>query len=251
VGLKKVRPGTWLTLVVVLVLGLVSYFALPEGGSHDIRLSLAAACLAAGLLGFELRGNKVRKSGTGSSDQPQASKGHWWTEPDRFFRVLSKIVLSLVMVGLLVVSGWVLVHTFLEPFNVFVGQHDFATLLADVINGALLIVILIEIVEAIREQIVHRERLRPRLVRNLLVIGIVSAVRHLLTAGAELSLIKPTDHAHLGLLQEVAVNAVVVILLTGVWVLTFKLTRTVGEIQEEEKPDDVGVKTWSDLLFRS
>jgi uncharacterized membrane protein (DUF373 family) len=56
------------------------------------------------------------------------------------------------------------------------------------LNNGLLIFIILELVETVRQQVRARERLYRDLVRNFLVIGIVSSVRHLLAVGAQITL---------------------------------------------------------------
>jgi hypothetical protein len=149
------------------------------------------------------------------------------------FQSLYRLIVGTVLVGviimLIIAAGWVFVVAAPQAFHHYsrtqsglvpLNNTDFVGKLTSVINAALLIVILLELVETVRVQLRQKERLYPDLVRNFLVIGIVSEIRHMLTTGAELSLLAPTQYleTHHQLLTDLGINAgVVVALTTGLW----------------------------------
>ena len=94
---------------------------------------------------------------------------------------LEDIVHYAVVVILLAVAGVVLWHTGTELLG---EHHEFATRVTEAINGVLFVIILMEL---LRTVLAHFEggglQLQP-----FLIIGIISAVRHILTIGARLTL---------------------------------------------------------------
>jgi class 3 adenylate cyclase len=135
-------------------------------------------------------------------------------------RVRDEIMLKVVMwsfrgLGILVI---------LSALNRFrINGFSFSSDFAPIISDGLLVLIIMEIVETIRQQITARERLSVVLVKNFLVLGIVSEVRHLLALGAELSgfLTLNLHHqaaaatllTHRALLWDLAANGLVVAIL--------------------------------------
>jgi hypothetical protein len=119
----------------------------------------------------------------------------------------------LLFVGL---GGGVLYEAVAKPIQDRFWANGLAKDFGLIISNGLLIVIIMEIVETIRQQILANERLNERLIKNFLVIGIVSAIRHLLAVGAELSFLGKSGSElpqHPGLLWELAINGLVVALL--------------------------------------
>jgi hypothetical protein len=97
------------------------------------------------------------------------------------------------------------------------GKHNGIEVIVSTINYVLLAFIVLELAETAREQLKSLDKRAGRfgLVDNLLVIGILSSVRHMLTIGAEIaaptaSTINPTVR-----LEELAVNIVAVVVLIG------------------------------------
>lgn len=154
------------------------------------------------------------------------------------YRGLVAAMLVFVMLGLGALAGWVFAHALgqiltpapavsappatngpLAELEAALNPPVFIVRLTDVLNAALLIVIIVELIETVYQQARYKERLYPALVRNFLVIGIVSGVRHLLTTGAQLSLISTQDQSQQPqLVRELLVTAIVVLLLTsGLW----------------------------------
>ena len=112
-----------------------------------------------------------------------------------------------VAVLLLVIAGIVLYRTCTDLFS---SGGDFPTRVTDAINGVLFVVIVLELIETVLS---HFEgggfQLQP-----FLVIGIISAVRHILTVGARLSLSGEASSVAYSRAQvELGVNAGVVLAL--------------------------------------
>ena len=112
-----------------------------------------------------------------------------------------------VAVLLLVIAGIVLYRTCTDLLS---SGADFPTRVTDAINGVLFVVIVLELIETVLS---HFEgggfQLQP-----FLVIGIISAVRHILTVGARLSLSgEGSSIAYSRAQVELGVNAGVVLAL--------------------------------------
>ncbi|GAC1307358.1 MAG: hypothetical protein NVSMB16_03610 [Acidimicrobiales bacterium] len=112
-----------------------------------------------------------------------------------------------VAVLLLVIAGIVLYRTCADLLS---SGADFPTRVTDAINGVLFVVIVLELIETVLS---HFEgggfQLQP-----FLVIGIISAVRHILTVGARLSLAgEGSSVAYSRAQVELGVNAGVVLAL--------------------------------------
>lgn len=113
-------------------------------------------------------------------------------------------LIELLMVTLLAVAVVVLGHTVVQSLH----AGPFSIRVTEAINSVLLIVILVELRETIRHQAHKTTDNDAVLTKNFLVIGMVSAIRHLLTLGAQLSLIPedaPFVH-HEVLMLEIALN---------------------------------------------
>jgi uncharacterized membrane protein (DUF373 family) len=135
---------------------------------------------------------------------------------ERVLRPLSwaEDVVHYVVALLLVAIAVVVLYRTVNDFST--SAHLFPSGVTDAINGVLFVIIVMEI---LRTVLAHFEgggfQLKP-----FLVIGIISAVRHILTVGAQLSLAGPgtTTHLHNSLL-ELGVNAGVVLALVIALVL--------------------------------
>ncbi len=102
-------------------------------------------------------------------------------------------------------------------------DHDFPALSQVVISNVLLIFIVLELIEIAREQIrsyqdnkrkgLFSPRLGKTLLRMLLIVGVLSSVRHLLTVGAQLT--TSTEPPRSIKLWELGVTAGAVLLLVG------------------------------------
>ncbi len=100
------------------------------------------------------------------------------------------LVLVALTVGALVLLG-LAGYVFYNILHFALHHHGrhFQDVVADIINEILLVFIIVELVETAYHQV--REgiggALGKKLVKKLLIIGLLSSVRHLLTIGAELS----------------------------------------------------------------
>lgn len=115
-----------------------------------------------------------------------------------FFHVILAALLVIIAVGALGVTVWRVVTT--QPF--------FPTGMIQAINDILFIVIILEIVRTI----IARFTDGVFQLQNFLVIGVIAAVRHILTVGASLTLEpdKPQQDFERGLL-ELGVNTLIVL----------------------------------------
>ncbi len=132
---------------------------------------------------------------------------------------------ALVLVGVAVV---VLVKSVLDLLE---GHEEFATLVTDVINSILFVIIVMEI---LRTVIAHFDDAGLQL-KPFLIIGIISAVRHILTVGAQASL-GAAEHGPDEFRQaqvELGVNATVVIALVVGLVLVWRSERVAGESETD------------------
>jgi uncharacterized membrane protein (DUF373 family) len=119
---------------------------------------------------------------------------------------------------------------------------------ARLLGDALLIVIVVEIIETVRQQLRAVERIRHKLVRDVLLVGIVAAVRHLLYVGAVLSLVQsnsgaqpvrllPVGVSRGELVLELGVSCAVVLALVVCWVLVDHQVQRVRAFQEPPAAD--------------
>ena len=123
-------------------------------------------------------------------------------------------VVAIVLVG---VAGVVLVHSVQEAFDG--GPDSFAEQVTSVINSILFVIIVMEI---LRTVVAHFDDAGLQL-KPFLIIGIISAVRHILTVGAQVSLGGQHDPEHFRQTQiELGVNAAVVIALVLGLVLVWR-----------------------------
>jgi uncharacterized membrane protein (DUF373 family) len=100
--------------------------------------------------------------------------------PVRAIDLIETLAHYLIAILLLVIAGRVLWHAVEE---IVTQRHDFAEQVIRGINDILLVVIMLEL---LRTVVAHLETSDFQL-RSFLVIGIISAVRHILAVGAELT----------------------------------------------------------------
>jgi uncharacterized membrane protein (DUF373 family) len=99
----------------------------------------------------------------------------------RLIDLLEDAVHYLVVILLLVIAGVVLYHTSTEMFH---AHRSYATRVVDGIDGVLFVVIIMELLHTVVAHFNSEDfQLQP-----FLIIGIISAVRHLLSVGAHLTL---------------------------------------------------------------
>jgi uncharacterized membrane protein (DUF373 family) len=98
-----------------------------------------------------------------------------------FFALMEDLAHYAISVLLVIVAGYVLFHTAAQL--IMRGSADYATRTTDAINGILLVIIITEILSTV---IAHFNEEGFQL-KPFLIIGIISAVRHILTIGAQLS----------------------------------------------------------------
>jgi uncharacterized membrane protein (DUF373 family) len=123
-------------------------------------------------------------------------------------------VVAIVLVG---VAGVVLVHSVIDSFDS--GNGPFAEQVTSVINSILFVIIVMEI---LRTVVAHFDDAGLQL-KPFLIIGIISAIRHILTVGAQVSLGGEHDAEHFRQTQiELGVNAAVVIALVLGLVLVWR-----------------------------
>lgn len=123
-------------------------------------------------------------------------------------------VVAIVLVG---VAGVVLVHAVFDSFST--DHETFAEQVTSVINTILFVIIVMEI---LRTVVAHFDDAGLQL-KPFLIIGIISAVRHILTVGAQVSLggnHSPDDFRHTQI--ELGVNAAVVMALVLGLVLVWR-----------------------------
>lgn len=132
---------------------------------------------------------------------------------------------ALVLVGVAIV---VLVKSVTDLFTT---HHEFAVVVTDVINSILFVIIVMEI---LRTVIAHFDDAGLQL-KPFLIIGIISAVRHILTVGAQASLgaaqHNQEDFSHSQV--ELGVNAAVVMALVLGLVLVWRSERLSGDVETD------------------
>jgi hypothetical protein len=124
------------------------------------------------------------------------------------------------MIGLLIAAA----AAFVSASASLLGQTPWPWLGAIVpawLNAALLTFIILELAHTVREQI-EEPRLSRGLVCDLLAIGVLSSVRHLLAAGATLTIDQGQGNLinwenRRGEILELAVSAVIVLFLVIGW----------------------------------
>lgn len=143
--------------------------------------------------------------------------------------VAEDVVHYAVALLLIVVAAVVLGHSLGDFFG---GEHDnFAARVTSVINSVLFVIIVMEI---LRTVIAHFDDAGLQL-KPFLIIGIISAVRHILTVGAQISLTAEADAEHFRRTQtELGVNAAVVLALVFGLVLIWRSERAAAEQAETD-----------------
>ena len=118
-----------------------------------------------------------------------------------------------VAVLLTAVAGYVLYQT---THDFLSSGPDFAVRVSSVINGVLFVIIVMEILQTVMAHFGNEGfQLKP-----FLIIGIISAVRHILTVGAQQSLgLEGTNEAFRRAQIELGVNAAVTFALVAALVL--------------------------------
>jgi uncharacterized membrane protein (DUF373 family) len=131
---------------------------------------------------------------------------------------------------LVIVAVVVMVHSLAEFFDS--GQHPiFAERVTGVINSVLFVIIVMEI---LRTVVAHFDDAGLQL-KPFLIIGIISAVRHILTVGAQVSLGGQDDPTHFRQTQmELGVNAAVVLALVVGLVMIWRSERSAMEDAETD-----------------
>jgi len=127
-----------------------------------------------------------------------------WVKPDFVFRLGEDLVHYAVAAVLLVLAMIVLYNTLDQLLS---HGTAYATRVIDCINGVLLVVIVMELLHTV---LAHFERGGFQL-QPFLIIGIISAVRHILTIGARLTLTDVSGDAFRHSQIELGVNSGVVL----------------------------------------
>jgi uncharacterized membrane protein (DUF373 family) len=131
-------------------------------------------------------------------------------------RIGEDLIHYAVALVLLAVAGIVLYHT---AYDLATTNVRFDVAATTAINGVLFAIIVIEVMRTV---VAHFERGGLQL-QPFLIIGIISAVREILTVGARLSLHEPTPALVHTALLELGVNAAVVVGLALALVLIRRL----------------------------
>jgi uncharacterized membrane protein (DUF373 family) len=143
--------------------------------------------------------------------------------------VCEDVVHYAVSLLLIVVAAVVMVHSlrdFLDP-----GHDTFPERVTSVINSVLFVIIVMEI---LRTVVAHFDDAGLQL-KPFLIIGIISAVRHILTVGAQASLGGEGGDAHFNHSQiELGVNAAVVLALVLGLVMIWRSERTAADGAETD-----------------
>jgi uncharacterized membrane protein (DUF373 family) len=129
-------------------------------------------------------------------------------------------VVAVVLIG---AAGVVLYHT---AYDFVTSKQQFAVAATTAVNNVLFAIIVIEVMRTV---VAHFERGGLQL-QPFLIIGIISAVREILTVGARLSLSEPTTTLVHNALLELGVNAAVVVGLALSLVLIRRLAGMADEV---------------------
>jgi uncharacterized membrane protein (DUF373 family) len=127
-----------------------------------------------------------------------------WVTPDFVFRVGEDLVHYAVAAVLLVLAVMVLYNTIDQLVS---EGTTFASRIIDCINGVLFVIIVMELLHTV---LAHFERGGFQL-QPFLIIGIISAVRHILTIGARLTLTDVSGDVFRHSQIELGVNSGVVL----------------------------------------
>jgi uncharacterized membrane protein (DUF373 family) len=127
------------------------------------------------------------------------------------FAGVENVIYIGVAVVLLGIAGILLYRTVVDAFS---DELGFTQTITAAVNGVLFVVIVLEIYETVRGHLEGKGfQLRP-----FLIIGVISAVRHILLIGAQ-SLSNASSEAFNHSQIELAVNAAVAFVLVGALVL--------------------------------
>lgn len=141
-------------------------------------------------------------------DRGSTSGARWSAWPLGVLAWAEDLVHYIVALVLVALAAGVLVQTVSDFFRT--GSHPFATRVTSVVNGVLFVIIVMEILSTV---VAHFKNAGFQL-KPFLIIGIISAVRHVLTIGAQLSLQAETSNSAFRRTQiELGVNAAVVLAL--------------------------------------
>jgi len=145
-------------------------------------------------------------------------------------QVAEDVVHYLVALLLIGVAGAVLARAVMDFFEH--TDHSFPERVTSVINSVLFVIIVMEI---LRTVVAHFDDAGLQL-KPFLIIGIISAVRHILTVGAQVSLGASEDTPdHFRRAQtELGVNAAVVMALVLGLVLVWRSERTTPDAPETD-----------------
>jgi uncharacterized membrane protein (DUF373 family) len=144
-------------------------------------------------------------------------------------QVSEDIVHYAVAMLLVAVAAVVLVRSVMDFLNG--GDHVFSERITGVINSVLFVIIVMEI---LRTVVAHFDDAGLQL-KPFLIIGIISAVRHILTVGAQVSLGGGEDPTHFRQTQmELGVNAAVVLALVVGLVMIWRSERTAVDEAETD-----------------
>jgi uncharacterized membrane protein (DUF373 family) len=125
----------------------------------------------------------------------------------------------------LVVIGTIVLFVSMSDF--FRHQEDFAERVTHAVNGVLFVIIVMEI---LRTVLAHFDDAGLQL-EPFLIIGIVSAVRHILTVGAQISLgSRASDTEFRHTMIELGTNAIVVLVLVVGLVLVRRPRASTDEV---------------------
>lgn len=160
---------------------------------------------------------------------------------------VGETAIFLFVIVVLLGAVWV---TCLDAWSTFWAPEKLPVQLvaARLLGDALLIVIVVEIIESIRQQLRTAVRIRHKLIHSFLLVGIVAAIRHLLYVGALLSLVQSNSGAQqvrllpIGvsrgeLVLEFGVSCAVALALVVCWVLVDRQVRRVPASQEPSASD--------------
>ena len=158
------------------------------------------------------------------ADVPSTAPGSRSLRPVRAIEQIEVLVHYAVAILLLVIAAIVLYRT---VDHLIVSRHDFALQVTNGINDVLFVVIVMELLRTVVAHLGTTDfQLKP-----FLIIGIISAVRHILTVGARLSLSgegNATAFRHSQI--ELGVSAAVVLALSiGLVLISRPGVETVGQ----------------------
>ena len=193
--------------------------AQPQAGTQQMRLDLTAAERRAS----SQRPSWVRRRVNAAHDRVVVSASYRWLMGCEFGEPVERLLRAVVMLGLLLTAALTAIAA-VAALLISLRHREFASTVAVGLNSTLLIFIVLELVQTVRQQIDAKERLSRNLVCNFLVIGVLSSVRHLLGVGAEMTLVVPkldvqaaASAARQGQLVELCVTAVIVLVLVSCW----------------------------------